>query len=293
MPQVKGGQKGKASSKSGPKGNSKKEAPARDAVVKQTADASSIIMGVFFLVALLVGAAAWMGQSISVVETKANELADGAAKTFGLSVKSIQIIEVTDEQEAVIRRAMSVREGDSMFRADPAQIKDRIDTLKGFGNVQVHRFWPNQITVVVTPLETSVLFRETEAAPLKAVHITGEEAAEIRDGVDYHLIQGDGALPQWPALLDDLQRFPALETRLDYAERIGERRWDLIMASGTRAKLPADDAIEPALEVLAALHRATGILDRQVKQIDLRDPARVYVQRQETEFALADIGGAG
>ena len=294
MPQVKGGQKGsKSGGKSGAKGGAKKETPARDAVVKQTADASSIIMGVFFLVAVLVGVAAWMGQSISVVEGKANALADGTAKTFGLSVKSIQIIEVSEEQEAVIRRTMAVSEGDSMFRADPAAIKARIDTLKGFGNVQVHRFWPNQITVVVTPLETSVLYRESDEAPLQAVHVTGEVAAEVREDVDYHQVQGAGAVSQWPVLYEDLQQFPSLETRLDLAERVGDRRWDLVMAGGARVQLPADSEASSALVVLAALQRETGILDRQVRKIDLRDPARVYVQRCDAEYAQADIGGAG
>ena len=177
MPQVKGGQKKQSSGRKTTKGGQKPASPARDAVVKQTADASSIIMGVFFLLAILVGAAAWMGQSMSVVENKANQLADGAAKTVGLSIKSIQIIEVSDDQENAIRAKLGIVEGDSMFRADPHALKARLDQLKGFGDIQVHRFWPNQVTVFVTPLKTSVMFRETLDAPLTPLHVTGEEAS--------------------------------------------------------------------------------------------------------------------
>lgn len=292
MPQVKGGQKGRSSG-AGRKPAAKKPSPAKAAVAKQTADASSIIMSIVFLIAILVGAAAWMGQSISVIETKANQLADGTAKTFGFSIKSIHVIEVSDDLERVIRREIGVAEGDNMFRADPQTLKARLESVKGFGDIQVHRFWPNQVTVFVTPLETSVLYRDDAASQLTAMHYTGEEAAELEPEAEYHIVQGEGAVEAWPELAASLQDLPALETRLDYAERIGNRRWDLIMSSGARVRLPADDSEESALLVLAALQRETGVLDRQVQLIDLRDPARVYVKREDAAYADAQTGGAG
>ena len=195
MPQVKGGQKNKSGGRQTSKGRGK-PGPAPKSTQKQASDASSIITGVFFLGAILVGAAAWMGQSISVVEDKANQLADGAAKAVGLSIRSIQIIEASDDQKRVIRSELGVTEGDSMFRADPQALKARIEAVRGFGDIQVHRFWPNQVTVFVTPLKTSVMFRETLDAPLTPLHVTGEEASVTIEGAEYGVVQGEGAVQE-------------------------------------------------------------------------------------------------
>lgn len=295
MPQVKGQTKGRAAPKGGAKsgGGAKKPTPARDAVVKQTADASSIIMGIFFVVAILVGLAAWMGQSLSVVEERVNLVADGAAKTVGLGVKTIRVYEASPEQEKRIRANLGIDVGDSMFRADPETLKDRLTRLKGFGEVQVHRFWPGQISVFVTPLETAVLFREDDDSELTPVDPLGREVVTARLEGDFHIVEGQGALDATPDLLADLNPFPTLDSRLHHAERISGRRWDLVMTSGVRVRLPAGEDRRRALEVLAALQRETGILDRHIEVIDLRDPARVYVRRSQLAASLNTNGGAG
>ena len=301
MPQVKGGQKGRSSGGQGKKAPAKKPTPGRNAAVKQAADASSVVMSILFVLAILVGAAAWMGQSLSVVENKAGELADGTAKVFGFSIKSIRVIEATTDLdtelpptlEKAIRDNIGVVQGDSMFRADPARIKERLESVKGIVDLQVHRFWPNQITISATPLETNVLYRDTDDGPVLAMSYTGKEAAELAEEAEYHLVQGVGSVEAWPVLADRLAEFPTLETRLSFAERIGDRRWDLIMTSGARVRLPAGKAEAHALKVLAALQRETGVLDREVEMIDLRDEDRVYVRRENTNYAEAQIGRAG
>lgn len=296
MPQVKGGNKrqGGKSSRSGSSRSAKAPTPARDAVVKRSSDLGSIFMGIFFLVAILIAAAAWMGGSISIVETKANQLADGVAKTLGFSVQTIHVVEhLSPEQETRLRNALGVVEGDSMFRANPHELRDRLETVPGFGGIEVHRFWPDQIAIVATPLETSVLLRNDQTGEIVPMNMTGERAADDEPQGEFHLIQGVGALAAYPELHDELQNFPAIETRLRYAERQGERRWDLIMTSGVRVKLPEGMDRYPALASLAALQREAGVLDRQVQTIDMRDPARVYVRRRQLEAGLGDVERAG
>lgn len=290
MPEVKGGQKGKGGGAKGGKRASK--SPARDAVVKQTADASSIIMGVFFLVAILVGTAAWMGQSMSLVSETVNNLTDGVVKTSGLSVKTIRIYEAAPEQEKRIRDAMGVKEGDSMFRADPGEIKTRLEAVKGVGDVQVHRLWPNQITIVVTPLEAAILYWDGETyTPMDP---RGGEVPDIDPTqVDFPVVTGQGSVEASADLLAELVAFPVIRSRLAYAERQGERRWDLVMASGVRVKLPAGEAGLDAMDTLVALQRETGILDRHVTSVDLRDPAYVYVRRNQLTAEATSLGGRG
>ncbi len=286
MPEVKG-KKGKSTGKGG-----KSATPARDAVVKQTADASSIIMAVFFIIALIVGTAAWMGQSMSVVSGTMNNLTDGFVKTVGLSVDTIRIYHAAPEQEQRIRASIGVREGDSMFRADPDLLKDRLDQVKGLGDVQVHRFWPGQISIFVTPLEATVLLWDGEKHI--AMNPMGREVPDIDvANAGFPVVSGEGAVIASSDLMADLAGFPAIESRLGYAQRIGERRWDLVMTSGVRVQLPAGDARYEALDRLSRLQRQTGLLDRRVENIDLRDPAHIYTRRSQLSAALNTVNGRG
>ena len=294
MPQVKGGQgqKAKGRGKPAPK-TAKKPTPATDAVVKQTADASSIVLSVFFIIALLIGFAAWMGQSVNVVTGTANTLTDGFVKTIGLSVDDIRVYHAAPEQERKIRSAIGVQIGDSMFRADPNILKERIDSVKGIGSVDVHRHWPGDISIMVTPLKASVLYLEGDTRI--AMNTLGQEVPLTEgDGAHHPVVSGAGSVEASADLSVALNSFPAVQSRIEASHRIGDRRWDLHMISGVVVQLPEGfDAQLEALESLHKLHAQTAILDRQVKKIDLRHPDQIFVRKSQSGLALATLVGRG
>ena len=65
--------------------------------------------------------------------------------------------------------------------------------------------------------------------------------------------------------------------RLRGLERVGERRWDVVLDRGQRIKLPADGALQ-ALERAIALDRAQDMLARDIAVVDLRHAARPVVR---------------
>lgn len=292
MPQVKGGAKGKSGGKAGAKGAAKKPTPARDAVVKQTTDVSSIIMGGFLLLAVVVGAAAWMGRSISVIENQVNLFTDGVVKTVGLSVDTIRVYQAAPDQETRIRQALGVQIGDNMFRANPSTLKDRLEKVGGLGDIQVHRFWPGQISIFITPLEATVLYWDGQQH--LPMNINGDVVPDVDLAAQsFPMVTGEGSVKASAELLADLEAFPLLLSKLGYADRINDRRWDLVMRSKVRVQLPAGAARFHALERLANLQRETGLLDRRVERIDLRDPDRIYTRRGQLSAGLASTGSQG
>lgn len=292
MPQVKRKQ-GDGGSKPRGKGGSgqgKKATPARDAVVKQTTDASSIIMAVFLVISGIIGIAAWMGGSMSVLEHRVNFFVDGVVRTAGLSVKQVNIYHATPEQEDRIETVLDIAPGDSMFRADPKRLKRMLDAQRGLGDIEVYRFWPDQVAIVVTPLEAAVLF-EGEEGDFTPIDPLGREVLEpVEDNSGFLKVNGIGAPEAVGDLVRDIDAHPDLNSRLVGATRVGERRWDLEFVSGVVVKLPAGEDREPAIRRLAALQAQSGMLDRRVATVDLRDPSRVYVQRGPVQ--VASNGGA-
>lgn len=83
-------------------------------------------------------------------------------------------------------------------------------------------------------------------------------------------------------ILGVIADYPSINIRVRDLQLIGNRRWDIVLEHGVRVNLPQGYAANDALDVLNSIQRMTGILDRQVSRIDLRDPARVYVQTSET-----------
>ncbi len=71
-----------------------------------------------------------------------------------------------------------------------------------------------------------------------------------------------------------------LSDRLRGLVRVGERRWDVILADGQRIMLPEEGAID-ALEQVIALDQAQDILARNVVDIDMRNNRRPTVRLGE------------
>ncbi|MFD2844725.1 cell division protein FtsQ/DivIB [Paracoccus cavernae] len=70
-------------------------------------------------------------------------------------------------------------------------------------------------------------------------------------------------------------------------ERVGERRWDLVLDRGQRIMLPVDGPL-PALERVIALDKAQDVLGRDVAVVDMRSegvPRCALVWTHKTPFA--------
>ncbi|MFD2441183.1 cell division protein FtsQ/DivIB [Paracoccus kondratievae] len=94
---------------------------------------------------------------------------------------------------------------------------------------------------------------------------------------DLPIIAGEGADLAAPEALALIDAAGPILPRLRGLERIGERRWDLVLDRGQRIKLPEDKALQ-ALERAIALDRAQDMFERDIAVIDLRQEARPVVR---------------
>lgn len=70
---------------------------------------------------------------------------------------------------------------------------------------------------------------------------------------------------------------PELFYKTDRLELIEDRRWNIILLSGMTIMLPEENQDE-AIKMLAKMQKQNGILDREIKVLDLRDIARPLVK---------------
>lgn len=75
-----------------------------------------------------------------------------------------------------------------------------------------------------------------------------------------------------------LESHPTLEEKLQLAERVGDRRWNLYFFGGLEVRLPEENP-QKAWDRLAQLARRNPIFDGSLTRIDLRIPDRMVVKR--------------
>jgi cell division septal protein FtsQ len=73
-----------------------------------------------------------------------------------------------------------------------------------------------------------------------------------------------------------LKRTPNLFYRIDRMEFIENRRWDMFLLNGIRIMLPEGD-FAAAAKTIEKLNKQNMILDRKIKQLDMRDTTRPLV----------------
>lgn len=94
---------------------------------------------------------------------------------------------------------------------------------------------------------------------------------------DLPLIAGMGADRAVAEALQLIVAAAPIEDRLRGLERMGERRWDVVLDRDQRILLPAQDAVA-ALERVIALDGVSDMLGRDILSVDLRNPDRPTVR---------------
>jgi len=107
----------------------------------------------------------------------------------------------------------------------------------------------------------------------------GETVAQVPSRlsrIDLPLIAGDGADRVVDEALDLIAIARPVGDRVRGLVRLGERRWDMVIAPDIRVMLPETGA-QAALTKALALHASDAVLDLDVARIDLRAPQRTTI----------------
>ncbi|MCI2393483.1 cell division protein FtsQ/DivIB [Aliiroseovarius sediminis] len=130
------------------------------------------------------------------------------------------------------------------------------------------------LEVAITERDPVIVWRHDGILDL--LDRTGHRVASMtaRNGrPDLPLIAGMGADRAVREALELIATARPLGADLRGLVRVGERRWDLVLASKQRIMLPANDPVS-ALEQVIALDQAQEVLSRDLTVVDMRTPQR-------------------
>lgn len=173
-----------------------------------------------------------------------------------------------------VRAKLAVRLPASSFDLDLDTLRQTAESLDAVAHAAVQIRAGGVLRVTLTERQPAVVWRN--GSQLEMLDVTGHRVASLHqrsDRGDLPLIAGYGADLLTAEALDIFAAAGPITRSVRALQRMGDRRWDLILDRNQRILLPETDPIA-ALERALALDQAENLFARDITAIDLRNGAR-------------------
>jgi len=199
------------------------------------------------------------------------------AGTAGFSVDNI-LVEGRHHSDAdVLRALINIERGDPIFAFDPADAKEMIERIAWVREAHVERRLPDTIYIGLIEREPMALWQnkgKIRVIDSEGITLSDRKIAPYKDLI---ILVGENAPEHAASLLGLLAAEPSVHERTEAATWVGDRRWDIKLKNDIAVKLPEDD-MGFALRRLAKAQDDDGLLDKDLKMIDMRQADRITVR---------------
>jgi cell division protein FtsQ len=270
------------------KNGKQKKAPTERAMPKRNRRRKLAMAGAAVVMTAFLGTTAWglsQGWHLDAVNA-ANKGLDGLHRAAGLAVSEVTVSGRDRAGPEALRHALGVEIGDPILRLDLDALKARLEGNGWVRTASISRHLPDRLHIAI---EERTPFARWQMNGRTALIDPDGEVILKNVGARYrHLprLVGPQANLRAAELFALLESAPRLAAKVQTANLVRERRWDIGMENGITIRLPEDAASE-AWSRFNDVDRRDGLLAKRLKLIDLRVPGRVIVRLKPKE---ADTG---
>jgi cell division protein FtsQ len=213
---------------------------------------------------------------------------DVLAKAAGFAIETITITGLSELDESRILAAAQITPRNSLPFLDVAKVRERLTAIPLVKEAAVAKLYPNRLLINIEERQPFALWQKD--GDVKVVAAEGIPLDEMRGPrfADLPHVVGAGAnekAAEYVALLDAAGD---LKSKIRAGIFVSHRRWILKTTNGLDIHLPEKDPTA-AVATLMDLQRSSGILDKDVLSLDMRQPGRVVVRLgDEASAARAD-----
>lgn len=187
-----------------------------------------------------------------------------------------------------VRAALGVEPGEPVLSFDADAARSRLEALAWVREAQVRRLLPGTLEVRLVTRRPYAVWQDD--GRLRVIDRAGIVLADARgsDLAALPLVVGAGANLHASAFLALMDARPALRARMRAAVRVADRRWNIRLLNDIDVRLPEND-VAAALDELAALDEASGLLNRDIAAVDLRLADRVTIRLNPGDSATPPV----
>ena len=228
------------------------------------------VLALALIVALLL-ALVWANDSgrLDVAKLKTGIWIENRLAAQGLYARDVIVSGQGFTSLDEVRTALSAYDREPLRRLSPRRVAQNLEALPWVSSATVQRLWPDGLTISLE-----------EKRPMAVLHSGGraffvDQNGDIIADSDpsltrgYPHFSGDGAARAAPQLLSVLGQFPDLNVRFVAGLWVSKRRWNLYLTPGVEVLLP-EDKLTDSLAALLQLQRSQGLLDKDIRSLDLR-----------------------
>lgn len=242
----------------------------RIARISRTVEArrAAALSTVFIAIAAFVAA-----DGPAAVERAVDRMTRASAVALGFSIDRVTAEGMVSTSPAALDMALRVAERQSLLHYDLGEARGRIEALDWVARAEVYRFLPHTLHVVIEERRPVAIWTRDSMRFLidrEGALITSVPAGvDPRSDGDLVAVSGPGAASAVADLIDILKERPEVSDRLVLAERVGERRWTLMLRGDVELQLP-EDRPGAALDYVLSKESEVAILSGHVRKVDMR-----------------------
>ena len=217
----------------------------------------------------------------NAIGEKVTEIQRSVQERPEFMVKLMAVEGATPVVSDAVRQMLPIDFPISSFDLDLEMMRQEIIKLDVVENAALRIRPGGVLEVAITERQPVIVWRHEGILDL--LDRTGHRVASMlaRNGrSDLPLIAGAGADKAVGEALDLIKTARPFGAKLRGLVRVGERRWDVVLASKQRILLPSDDPVA-ALEQVIALDQAQDVMARDLTVVDMRNPLRPTLRLAE------------
>ncbi|MFO6445744.1 cell division protein FtsQ/DivIB [Erythrobacter sp. NE805] len=235
-------------------------------------------------------AVAFVIASLAGVPALAQAQVAKIAADAGFEVRHVRVTGTArmDEQQ-VYARALATR-NQAMPDVDIAALREELRALPWVKDARVSIQLPHTLAIDIVEREPHAVLEKPDRLVL--IDATGVELEPIAADKAKGMLRlaGPGAGRQAKALESLLAAAPALAPKVEAAEWVGNRRWNLTFTTGQMLALPEGEVeAATALVKFARLDGKNRLLGGKVLAFDMRTPPRLYLRLPDAVGKPKDV----
>jgi cell division protein FtsQ len=213
---------------------------------------------------------------------------DILAKAFGFAIDTITIAGLAELDEARVLAAAQISPRNSLPFLDAGKVRERLTAIPLVKEAAVAKLYPDRLLITIEERRPYALWQKD--GEVYVVAADGTPLDEMRGRRFAHLphVVGAGANEKAADYVALLEAAGDLGDKIRAGILVSHRRWILKTTNGLDIHLPETNPAA-AVASLMDLQRSSGILDKDVLSLDLRQPGRVVARlSEEASAARAD-----
>ena len=201
---------------------------------------------------------------------------------LGFRVNNVDVVGIDAmDPDPVYRIALAEREA-ALPLVDVEGVRAQLMDFGYVRDARVSRRYPDTLVIDIVERIPNALWQSGERLMLVDEEGVVLGRVPVAEMPDLPLLLGSGANRNYPELRRILDREPALASQLASARWVGNRRWDLNVATGEILALPeGEKAASDALSAFMRNDRANPLLGIGVKRYDLRIEGQAIARMPE------------